>query len=334
MLLLGAVMRRREFLGVLGSAAAAWPLAARAQQPAMPVIGFLHTASAVQITPQLEGFRKGLAESGYVVAQDVAIEYRWADGHFDRLPALAAELVQRRVTVLISGGGPKTAIAVKAATSEIPILFVMTDDPVKHGVVASLNRPGGNITGATFFSTALVAKRLELLRELVPAADGIVFLTDPNDIESELEARDVQSAAQAVRQQITILKAANVSDLDAVFAGLVQPRTKAILVGSNVFFVAVRDQLAVLAARYAVPIVYPGRLFVASGGLASYGTSLPEAYRQIGLYAGRMLKGEKPANLPVVQPTKFETIVNLKTAKALGLVVPYNLLARADEVIE
>ena len=230
--------------------------------------------------------------------------------------------------------GPKTALAVKAATSEIPILFVMTDDPVKHGVVASLNRPGGNITGATFFSTALVAKRLELLRELVPAADGIVFLTDPNDIESELEARDVQSAAQAMRQQITILKAANVSDLDAVFAGLVQPRTKAILVGSNVFFVAVRDQLAVLAARYAVPIVYPGRLFVASGGLASYGTSLPEAYRQIGLYAGRILKGEKPANLPVVQPTKFETIVNLKTAKALGLVVPYNLLARADEVIE
>ena len=334
MLLLGAVMRRREFLGVLGSAAAAWPLAARAQQPAMPVIGFLHTASAVQVTPQLEGFRRGLAESGYVVAQDVAIEYRWADGHFDRLPALAAELVQRRVTVLISGGGPKTALAVKAATSEIPILFVMTDDPVKHGVVASLNRPGGNITGATFFSTALVAKRLELLRELVPAADGIVFLTDPNDIESELEARDVQSAAQAMRQQITILKAANVSDLDAVFAGLVQPRTKAILVGSNVFFVAVRDQLAVLAARYAVPIVYLGRLFVASGGLASYGTSLPEAYRQIGLYAGRILKGEKPANLPVVQPTKFETIVNLKTAKALGLVVPYNLLARADEVIE
>ena len=334
MLLLGAVMRRREFLAVLGSAAAAWPLAARAQQPAMPVIGFLHTASAVQVTPQLEGFRRGLAESGYVVAQDVAIEYRWADGHFDRLPAFAAELVQRRVTVLISGGGPKTALAVKAATSEIPILFVMTDDPVKHGVVASLNRPGGNITGATFFSTALVAKRLELLRELVPAADGIVFLTDPNDIESELEARDVQSAAQAMRQQITILKAANVSDLDAVFAGLVQPRTKAILVGSNVFFVAVRDQLAVLAARYAVPIVYPGRLFVASGGLASYGTSLPEAYRQIGLYAGRILKGEKPANLPVVQPTKFETIVNLKTAKALGLVVPYNLLARADEVIE
>ncbi|MGB7854438.1 MAG: ABC transporter substrate-binding protein [Pseudolabrys sp.] len=174
-------MRRREFLGVLGSAAAAWPLAARAQQPAMPVIGFLHTASAVQVTPQLEGFRRGLAESGYVVAQDVAIEYRWADGHFDRLPALAAELVQRRVTVLISGGGPKTALAVKAATSEIPILFVMTDDPVKHGVVASLNRPGGNITGATFFSTALVAKRLELLRELVPAADGIVFLTDPTD---------------------------------------------------------------------------------------------------------------------------------------------------------
>ena len=327
-------MQRREFITLLGGATAAWPLSARGQQSATPVIGFLHASSAVQITPQLEGFRRGLAESGYVVAQDVAIEYRWADGHFDRLPALAAELVQRRVTVLISGGGPRTALAVKAATSEIPILFVMTDDPVKHGVVASLNRPGGNITGATFFSTALVAKRLELLRELVPAADGIAFLTDPNDIESELEARDVQSAAQTTGQQITILKASNVSDLDAVFAGLVQSRTKAILVGSNVFFAAVRDQLAVLAARYAVPIVYPGRLFVASGGLASYGTSLPEAYRQIGLYAGRILKGEKPANLPVVQPTKFETIVNLKTAKALGLVVPYNLLARADEVIE
>ena len=331
-------MQRRDLIALLGAflggAVVAWPIAACAQQPAMPVIGFLHTSSAVQITPQLEGLRRGLAESGYVEAQNVAIEYRWADGHFDRLPALAAELVQRHVTLLISGGGPQTALAVKAATSEIPILFVMTDDPVKHGVVASLNRPGGNITGATFFSTALVAKRLALLRELVPAADGIVFLTDPNDIESELEARDVQSAAQAMGQQITILKAANVSDLDAVFAGLVQPRTKAILVGSNVFFVAVRDQLTVLAARYAVPIVYPGRLFVASGGLASYGTSLPEAYRQIGLYAGRVLKGEKPANLPVVQPTKFETIVNLKTAKALSLVVPYNLLARADEVIE
>ena len=327
-------MRRREFLGVLGSAAAAWPLAARAQQPAMPVIGFLHTASAVQVTPQLEGFRRGLAESGYVVAQDVAIEYRWADGHFDRLPAFAAELVQRRVTVLISGGGPKTALAVKAATSEIPILFVMTDDPVKHGVVASLNRPGGNITGATFFSTALVAKRLELLRELVPAADGIVFLTDPNDIESELEARDVQSAAQTTGQQITILKAANVSDLDAVFAGLVQPRTKAILVGSNVFFVAVRDQLAVLAARYAVPIVYPGRLFVASGGLASYGTSLPEAYRQIGLYAGRILKGEAPATLPVMRATKFEFVLNRQTARALGLEVPEAVLAQAEELIE
>jgi putative tryptophan/tyrosine transport system substrate-binding protein len=331
-------MQRRDLIALLGAflggAVVAWPIAACAQQPAMPVIGSLHTSSAVQITPQLEGLRRGLAESGYVEAQNVAIEYRWADGHFDRLPALAAELVQRHVTLLISGGGPQTALAVKAATSEIPILFVMTDDPVKHGVVASLNRPGGNITGATFFSTALVAKRLELLRELVPAANGIAFLTDPNDIESELEARDVQSAAQAMGQQITILKAANVSDLDAVFAGLVQPRTKAILVGSNVFFVAVRDQLAVLAARYAVPIVYPGRLFVASGGLASYGTSLPEAYRQIGLYAGRVLKGEKPANLPVVQPTKFETIVNLKTAKALSLVVPYNLLARADEVIE
>ena len=208
-------MRRREFIKAIAGSAVAWPLAAGAQQPATPVIGFLHAASAVPTTPQLEGLRRGLAESGYVEAQNVAIEYRWADGHFNRLPALAAELVQRHVTLLISGGGPQTALAVKAATSEIPILFVMTDDPVKHGVVASLNRPGGNITGATFFSTALVAKRLELLRELVPAADGIAFLTDPNDIESELEARDLQSAAQAMGQQITVLKASNVSDLDA-----------------------------------------------------------------------------------------------------------------------
>jgi ABC-type uncharacterized transport system substrate-binding protein len=242
-------VRRRDFIKVIAGSTAAWPLAARAQQPATPVIGFLHAASAVPITPQLEGLRRGLAESGYVEAQNVAIEYRWADGHFDRLPALAAELVQRHVTLLIAGGGPETALAVKAATSEIPILFVMSDDPVKHGVVTSLNRPGGNITGATFFSTALVAKRLELLRELVPAADGIAFLTDPNDIESELEARDLQSAAQAMGQQITVLKASNVSDLDAGFAGLVQPRTKALLVGSNVFFVAVRDQLVALAAR-------------------------------------------------------------------------------------
>ena len=327
-------MQRREFITLLGGAAAAWPLSARGQQSAMPVIGFLHAASAVPTTPQLEGLRRGLAESGYVETQNVAIEYRWADGHFDRLPALAAELVQRHVTLLVSGGGPQTARAIKAATSEIPILFVMTDDPVKHGVVASLSRPGGNITGATFFSTALVAKRLELLRELVPAADGIAFLTDPNDIESELEARDLQSAAQAMGQRITVLKAGNVSDLDAVFAGLVQPRTKAILAGSNVFFVSVREQLVALAARYAVPIMYPGRLFVASGGLASYGTSLPEAYRQIGLYAGRILKGEKPANLPVVQSTKFELIFNLNTAKALGLNVPRTLLTAADEVIE
>jgi putative tryptophan/tyrosine transport system substrate-binding protein len=327
-------VRRRDFIKVIAGSAAAWPLAAGAQQPATPVIGFLHAASAVPITPQLEGLRRGLAESGYVEAQNVAIEYRWADGHFDRLPALAAELVQRHVTLLIAGGGPETALAVKAATSEIPILFVMSDDPVKHGLLPALIDRAAISQAQPFFSTALVAKRLELLRELVPAADGIAFLTDPNDIESELEARDLQSAAQAMGQQITVLKASNVSDLDAGFAGLVQPRTKALLVGSNVFFVAVRDQLVALAARYAVPTIYPGRLFVASAGLASYGTSLPDAYRQIGLYAGRILKGEKPANLPVVQPTKFELVFNLKTAKALGLTIPGAVIARADEVIE
>jgi putative ABC transport system substrate-binding protein len=325
---------RRRFMALLGGAATARPLVSRAQQPAMPVVGFLHVGSPAPMTPQVEGFRKGLAETGYVVSQNLTIEYRWAEGHYDRLPTLAADLVQRRVKVFVAGGGPQSALAAKTATLEIPILFVTGDDPVKHGIVASLNRPGGNITGAVFFNTALVAKRLELVRGLVSTAGSIGLLVNPNSIESEGEAKDLQTSAQAVGQQITVLTAGNASELDAVFANLVQPRTKAILVGADPFFVARRDQLAALAARYSVPTVYPQREFVAAGGLASYGTSVADAYRQIGLYAGRILKGEKPADLPVAQPTKFELVINLKTAKALGLAVPDKLLALADEVIE
>ena len=326
-------MRRREFITLVGGAAVAWPLATHAQ-PEMPVVGFMHVGSPTPMTPQMESFRKGLAETGYVVPRNLAIEYRWAEGHYDRLPALAADLVQHQVKVLVAGGGPQSALAAKAATLEIPILFVTGDDPVKYGIVASLNRPGGNITGAIFFNTALVAKRLELALELVPTADDIALLVNPNSLESEGEARDLQTVAQAARRQIAVLKAGNASELDAVFANLVQPRTKVLLVGSDPFFVTRRDQLAALAARYAVPTVYPQREFVAAGGLASYGTSVTDAYRQIGVYAGRILKGENAGDLPVVQPSKFDLVINLKTAKALGIEIPPTLLALADDVIE
>jgi putative tryptophan/tyrosine transport system substrate-binding protein len=326
-------IRRREFVATLGGAAA-WPLAAHAQQPAMPVVGFLSPGSAAAFSSRTDAFRRGLNETGYTEGRDVAIEYRWADGHFDHLPALVADLVQRRVTVLAVGGGPAPALAAKAATSEIPILIVTGDDPVKYGLVASLNRPGGNITGAAFFSTTLAAKRLELVRQLVPASDGVALLVNPNNVESVNEARDLKAAAQAVGQQTTVLRAGNASELDAVFADVAQPRIKAILVGSDAFFVVLRDQLVALAARYAVPTMYPIREFVVTGGLVSYGNSIPDAYRQIGLYAGRILKGEKPADLPVAQPTKFELVINLKTAKALDLTIPPGILAIADEVIE
>lgn len=327
-------MRRRDFITLLSGTAASLPFTARAQQPTIPVVGFLHVGSPTPMTPQVEGFRKGLAETGYVVPQNLAIEYRWAEGHYDRLPALAADLVHSQVTVFVAGGGPQSALAAKAATSDIPILFVSGDDPVKYGIVASLSRPGGNITGAVFFNTALVAKRLELARELLRAADGIAFLVNPDSFESEGEAKDLQAAAQAAGQQITVLKASNAIELDGAFAELVQLRTKALLVGSDPFFVARRDQLTALAARYAVPTIYPQREFVAAGGLASYGTSVTDAYRLIGVYAGRILKGERPADLPVVQSTKFEFVINAKTAKALGLQIPDKLIALADEVID
>ena len=327
-------MRRREFITLVGGVAAAWPLAARAQQSAMPVIGFFHAGSPGPSAEQSQAFRKGLGESGYTDGQNVLIEYRWAEGQYDRLPAMAADLVKRRVAVLAAGGGPVAAIAAKAATTTIPIVFVGGDDPVKYGLVASLNRPGGNLTGAVFFNVGLVAKRLELLRELLPAVTSITFLSDSNNPEAEPEIRDLRAAARALKQQINFISVGNERDIEAVFTRLDQQRTSAILVASSPFLFGRRNQLVELAAVRAIPMIFPVREFVTAGGLASYGNSIPDSYRQIGAYAGRILKGAKPADLPVVQSTRFELVINLKTAKALGIIVPGTLLARADEVIE
>jgi putative ABC transport system substrate-binding protein len=327
-------LRRREFITLLGGAAATWPLAVRAQQPAMPVIGFLHAGSPGPSAEQAEGFRRGLAETGFVVDQNVTIEYRWAEGRFDRLPVLAAELVGRRVDVLAAGGGPGSALSAKAATTTIPTVFVSGDDPVKYGLVASLNRPGGNLTGAVFFIVALAAKRLELLRELVPAATSFAYVMDPNNVEVATEARDLEAAAQVLGVELNVVSAGSDLDFDKAFATVVQQRSQALLIGAGPSLFGRRSQLLALAARHSLPTVFPSREWVLAGGLASYGNSIPEAYRQIGVYTGRILKGDKPADLPVVQSTRFELVINLKTAKALGLTVPNALLVAADEVIE
>jgi putative ABC transport system substrate-binding protein len=319
-------MRRREFIMLLGGAAVAWPFAVRAQQPAIPAIGFLHSGSA---TSPHRSFARGLTETGYVDGGNVRIDYRYAGGHYDRLPALAADLVQQQVAVLVPCGGVHTAIAAKAATSTIPIVFANGSDPVKFGLVASLNRPGGNITGVSFFTAQLEGKRLGLLHELVPKG-----LVNPTNANADNQTKDLEASARTLGVQLHVLSAHSEDEIEGAFANVVQLRANALVVASDPFFFARRQQLIALAARHAVPAIYEWRDFVDAGGLMSYGTSLTEAYRQAGIYAGRILKGEKPADLPVVQTVKFEFVINLTVAKVLGLDVPPGLSARADEVIE
>jgi putative tryptophan/tyrosine transport system substrate-binding protein len=311
-----------------------WPLAARAQQPAMPVVGFLASASEYGSHGFVAAFRNGLVESGYVEGRDVQVEYRWADNQYDRLSSLAADLVRRSVSVIVASGGPAAPLAAKAATSTIPIVFTATSDPVRLGLVASLNRPGGNVTGTGAFTVELDAKRLEVLRELVPKVVLIGALINPNRPDADAQSQHVQDAARAVGQQVHVLMAGSEREIDTAFTALAQQQIGALLVGADPFFSSRRNQVVALAARHTVPTVYMNRDFVATGGLASYGTNIADGYRPAGIYAAQILKGAKPADLPVIQPTKFELAINLKTAKALGLTVPPTLLARADEVIE
>jgi putative ABC transport system substrate-binding protein len=325
-------MRRRQFITLLGGTAAAWPLATRAQQKAMPVIGYLHFGSP-NLAPTPAVFLQGLSQTGYVEGQNVAIEYRWAEGHYDRLPGLAVNLVSRKVD-LIAAIGPPPARAAKSATSTIPIVFAVGTDPVADGLVASLARPGGNLTGVTNLAVELVPKRLDLLCELVPQARVIALLVNPNNPYTEPMIRGVQEAVRAKGVQLQIVTASTESEIDSAFATLDNLHVDALLVGDDVFFTSRRDQITALAASHAVPAIYQFREFAAAGGLMSYGSSLTALIRQLGIYAGRILKGAKPADLPVQQPTTFELAINLKTANALGLTVPQSILARADEVIE
>jgi putative tryptophan/tyrosine transport system substrate-binding protein len=325
---------RREFITLLGGTAVAWPLAARAQQPAMPVIGVLGGHTRAQWQPFLTAFHQGLKQVGYIEGENVASEYRWAEGHYDRLPALAADLVHRQVAVIAAIGGVNSALAAKAATSEIPIVFLTGRDPVELGFVESFNRPGGNLTGVSLLNDELVAKRLELVRELVPKAATIAILINPDNRNHPSHARTLEAVARAGGQQVIVIGAAADGDFEPAFAMLVQRRADALVVNADPFFDSRQEQIVGLATRHAVPTIFPWREFVQAGGLASYGTSLLDAHRQTGVYAGRILKGAKPADLPVVQATKFQMLVNLKTANALGLTVPTSILLRADEVIE
>jgi putative ABC transport system substrate-binding protein len=328
-------MRRREFITLVGGAAAAWPLAARAQQPAMPSIGFLDSRSPDGLADRLRGFRQGLKDTGYVEGENVAIVYRWAEGQHDRLPMLAAELVRRQVAVIATPGGAAPTFAAKAATTTISIVFVVGEDPVRLGLVASLARPGGNLTGINFYSTELTAKRLELLRELVPAAIRVAVLVNlANATNTESTLRDVEPAARAMGLQIQVLNASTSREIDAAFATIMRERPDVFLVGNDPLFNSRRLQLSLLAMRHAVPAIYSGREYAEAGGLISYGSDITDAYRQMGVYAGRILKGAKPVDLPVVQASKFELVINAQTARMLGLAVPPQLLARADEVIE
>jgi putative tryptophan/tyrosine transport system substrate-binding protein len=325
-------VRRREFIKLLGGAAAAWPLAARAQQTALPVVGILSASSAAN-SSFLAGFRENLRDAGYIEGQNVVIEARWAEGQYDRLPVLAAELVHRPAAVIVASSLP-SVFAAKAATSTIPIVFISAGDPVQLGIVASLNRPGGNITGVNFFAVEVASKRLELLIEVVPTVTVIGLLTNPNNPRTNVEIGQLQAAARAVGKQILVVKASGERDFDVAFETLVQERASAVLIPTEPLFFARREQLVALAARHALPAMYDVREFTAAGGLVSYGFSLADTYRLIAGQVARILKGAKPADLPILQPTKFELVVNLRTAKTLGLTIPESFLLRADEVIE
>jgi putative tryptophan/tyrosine transport system substrate-binding protein len=327
-------VKRRAFITLLGGTALAWPLAGRAQQKGMPVIGLLGSASPGGAALFTAAFRQGLSETGFVEGQNLAIEYRWAEGHYDRLPALAADLVGRKVDVIVTQGGPPSAIAAKHATSTIPIVFHTGADPIADGLVASLARPSGNLTGFSLLTVELMAKRLELLLGLVPQATVIALLVNPQGLYAERIVPVVQGAARAKGVQLHILKAGSETEIDAAFATIVQLQAGGLLVSGDPFFSSRRDQLVALASLHAVPAIYDWRGYTASGGLISYGVNFTSVYRQVGIYTGRILKGAKPADLPVEQPTKFELAINLKTAKALGLTVPQSLLARGSEVIE
>jgi putative tryptophan/tyrosine transport system substrate-binding protein len=327
-------MKRRDFITLLGGAAAAWPLAARAQQPAMPVVGFLNTQSPEGVPHWVAAFRQGLKEAGFVEGQNVAVEYRWAQGQYDRLPELAADLVRRQVAVLAATGGEPSPQSAKAATQTIPIVFTANGDPVRTGLVASLNRPGGNITGITIFGADVVTKRLQLLHELVPQAAAIAYLMNPNIPNADVEMEIARTAAVSLGKEMLIFRASSEGEFGPAFASMVQQRREALLVASDVFFLSRRDQLASFAARHRIPTIYYLREFAEAGGLMTYGNRLTDAYRQVGGYVGRILKGEKPGDLPVQQSTKFELLINLKTAKTLGLEVPNSMQLLADEVIE